>query len=230
MSSIRQDPVLTLNVAISLCGLFLVLILAFNAPAIHEGFSWRKTLVGSVFSLICILGIFASLFPGQCSETLHLREEGVGFTSHRTHDSSHHPDCREFSAHVVQIRSHRLCAACTGLLIGALIALVGTAFYFFMGGHIDEVGLWTVWTGAAGLILGFSQLRFRNLVRLLMNVFFVLGAFLLLVGTDYIVESLFADLFLTALIVLWISTRIQLSQWDHRRICSNCESPCGDQK
>jgi uncharacterized membrane protein YfcA len=63
-----------------------------------------------------------------------------------------------------------------------------------------------------------------------MNVFFVLGAFLLLVGTDEIVESLFVDLFLTALILLWISTRIQLSQWDHRKICSNCESPCGDQK
>jgi hypothetical protein len=127
---------------------------------------------------------------------------------------------------VIQIKGHRLCAACTGLLLGALIALIGTALYFFGGGYIEGVGLWTALIGAAGIALGFSQLKFRSFARLTLNVFFVLGAFLILVGIDELIESLFVDLFLVALIVFWILTRIQLSQWDHRRTCDSCISPC----
>lgn len=226
MLTIRYNPVLILNIAISLCGLFVVLMLAFDAPVIHENFIWRKPLVGSVFSLICVLGIFAALFPSQCSQTLHFRGENTHSTSHRTHDPSHHPDCEGFSGHVIKIRGHRLCAACTGLLLGALIALIGTAFYFFGGGHAEGSGLQIVLIGAVGIVLGFFQLKFRSFARLTLNVFFVLGAFLILVGIDEITESLFIDLFLVALIVFWILTRIQLSQWDHQRICSSCESPC----
>jgi hypothetical protein len=55
---------------------------------------------------------------------------------------------------------------------------------------------------------------------------FVLGAFMVLVGIDAVVESLFADLLLLAFIVFWIFTRILLSQWDHWRICGNCKSQC----
>jgi len=127
---------------------------------------------------------------------------------------------------VIKIKGHRLCAACTGLLLGALTALIGTAFYFFGGRRIEEAGLWAVLIGVAGMVLGFFQLKFRSFARLTLNVFFVLGAFLILVGIDEITESLFVDLFLVALIVFWILTRIQLSQWDHQRICSSCESPC----
>jgi len=56
---------------------------------------------------------------------------------------------------------------------------------------------------------------------------FVFGAFLVLVGIDALAENLFVDLFLTVLISFWILTRIQLSQWDHSRICRDCKSPCG---
>ena len=119
-----------------------------------------------------------------------------------------------------------LCAACTGLLLGALIALIGTAFLFFGGWPIGEVGLPAVLIGVIGTVLGFFQLKFRGFIRLVLNVFFVLGAFLILVGIDELTGSLFVDLFLVAFIVFWILTRIQLSQWDHWRICHDCKSPC----
>jgi len=228
MSNMRYYFFLIFAIGVSIFGLFTVLIIGINPPMIYGSFFWRKPLIGSIFSLICILGIFAALFPKQCSQTFHFRKENMNLTSHRIHATSHHPDCdcRKFSAHVIRVGSHTLCAACTGLLLGAIIALVGTTFYFFSGRNVEGVSFSVVLIGTAGIILGFLQLKFRGFLRLLLNTFFVLGAFLILVGIDELAESLFADFFLTALIAFWILTRIQLSQWDHWRICSNCESPC----
>jgi len=226
MTGTRYYLFLIFAMSVSIFGLFVVLILAVNPPIIYESFFWRKPLVGSVFSLICILGIFAALFPNQCSQAFHFRKENVNLNLHRNHATSHHPDCEKFSAHVIHISSHTLCAACTGLLLGAVIALVGTAFYFFGGWHIEDAGFPAVLIGVTGTFLGFFQLKFRSFIRMILNVFFVLGAFLILVGIDTIIESLFVDFFLSALTAFWILTRIQLSRWDHWRICSSCKSPC----
>jgi hypothetical protein len=211
--------------SVSIFGLLVVLMIGINPPTIYESFFWRKPLIGSIFSLICILGIFAALFPRRCSQTFHFRKENMNMTSTRIDAASHHPDCGKFSAHVVHVGSHTLCAACTGLLLGAITALAGTAFYFFGGWNI-EIGFPTALTGAVGIVLGFLQLKFRGFIRLILNMFFVFGAFLILIGIDQLTKSLFVDFFLVALIAFWILTRIQLSQWDHWRICSNCESQC----
>ena len=225
MPNMRGHSLLIFAIGISIFGLFTVLAISINPPAIYESFLWRKPLIGSVFSLICILGTFAALFPTQCSKTFHFRKENMSLTS-QIHRSSHHPDCGKFSAHVIRVGNYTLCAACTGLLLGAIIALVGTGFYFFSGWNVEGVSFPVVLIGTAGIILGFLQLKFRSFLRLLLNTLFVLGAFLILIGIDELAQSLFADFFLIALIAFWILTRIQLSQWDHWRICSNCESRC----
>jgi hypothetical protein len=59
-----------------------------------------------------------------------------------------------------------------------------------------------------------------------MNMLFVLGGFLILVGMDELTGSLFVDLFSIALIVFWLFTRILLSQWDHWKICRKCGRVC----
>ena len=225
MVNMRYCSFLIFAISVSIFGLFTVLMIGINPPTIYESFSWRKPLIGSIFSLICILGIFAALFPTQCSQTFHFRKENMNLTSHRIRAASHHPDCGKFSAHMIHVRNHALCAACTGLLLGAIIAIAGTAFYFFDGWNI-EVSFPAVLIGTVGIVLGFLQLKFRGFVRLILNMFFVLGAFLILIGIDELTKSLFVDFFQAAMIVFWILTRIQLSQWDHWRICSNCESQC----
>jgi len=226
MSNNRYDPVLTFSIGVSIFGILIVLLLALNPPITYEEFFWRKPLVGSVFSLICMLGIFAALFPKQCSQAFHFRRENMHFPSHQTNATSHHPDCERFSAHVIQVGARTLCAACTGLLLGAFVAFIGTVFYFFGGWQIEEVSFPIVLIGLVWVTFGFLQFKFRGFVRSILNALFVLGASLILVGIDELTESLIIDLFLVALIVFWILTRIQISQWDHWRICSGCESPC----
>jgi hypothetical protein len=226
MPKMQCDFVLALNIIVSIFGLLIMLLFAFNPPLINESFLLRKFLIGSVFSFICIFGAFAALFPSLCSKVFCFQTDGVKDASHRTKSASHHPDCREFSTHVIHMNDRTLCAACTGLLLGALIALIGTILCFFSGLCIEKVSFAAVLIGVAGIILGFLQFKFRGFIRLTLNVFFVLGAFLILVGIDELTKSLPIDLFLAALVVFWIVTRIQISQWDHWRICSNCESPC----
>lgn len=214
------------------------MIFTFNPPPVHEDFLFRKLMIGSIFGLICISGILAALFPRHCSQifkfwkTVHSREHS-GAAKLASHSGSfalngHHPNCEGFSAHVFQINSRTFCTACTGLLLGGVIAFIGTALYFFGNLPVEEGGPWLIWVGVLGVGSGLFQFRAKaSYVRLSLNVFFVVGAFLVLVGLDELTQNLFGDLFLVSLSVLWLFTRISLSQWDHERICYVCnEDTC----
>ena len=219
-------------ISVSFFGLLLVGALALNPPTVRESFLWRKPLIGSLFWLICIFGILAIFFPKQCSAVFdfkkkekheHSDENLFAFHGTRSIVQGHHPDCENFSAHVLRIGDRRFCAACIGLLLGGLISLVGAFLYFFVGWSVGESNLQAVSVGLVGVSFGLFQFKVkRSVVRLVLNSFFVFGALLLLVGIDELAQSVFADLFLVILIVFWLFTRISLSQWNNWRICYTC--------
>jgi len=138
----------------------------------------------------------------------------------------HHPDCGKFSAHVFKLGGKTYCAGCTGLVLGAAASLFGVAFYFFFGLPVEQ-GSFIFWLGFLGVACGLLQYHLFNFggssVHLFLNVTFVFGAFLFLVGVDEIARSLAVDSYLLALNVYWVSTRIVLSRQEHRRICSICD-------
>ena len=227
-----RNSVLMFLISVSFFGLLLVGALALNPPTVRESFLWRKPLIGSLFWLICIFGILAIFFPKQCSAVFDFKKKEKPehsdenlFAFHGTHSivQGHHPDCENFSGHVLRRGDRRFCAACTGLLLGGLISLVGASLYFFVGWSVGESSLQAVFVGLVGVSFGLFQFEVkRNVVRLILNSFFVLGALLLLVGIDELAQSLFADLFLVILVVFWLFTRISLSQWNNWRICYTC--------
>jgi len=226
-----QNLFSTYLVAVSLFGLFLAGILAFYPPVVGESFLWRKPIVGSIFGSICILGILAAFFPKKCSGVFDFRRGEKGSRSHLNHFASHgasltvkghHPDCESFSAHVFRVGSRTFCTSCTGLLLGGLSALAGTILYFFSNWRVEQGSSLLVWVGILGVGFGLFQFTFRGIVRLFLNAFFVFGAFLILTGVDELVRNVKVDLFLIALALFWLFTRISLSQWDHKRICYAC--------
>lgn len=232
---IRTNFILTFAVSVSLFGSFTTLTLALYSQTTQEDIIWRKPLIGSIFTFICMSGIIASFFPRKCSETFDLQKteksaipyvKDPGFQHVSINMKAHHPDCGEFSAHIIHLGGRVLCAACTGLLLGALITLAGNALYFFAGWSIGQVGFLAVLVGQVGIFWGFIQFKFKGYVRLTVNAMFVFAAFLTLVGIDKFAENLFIDLYLIALIIIWLLTRILLSQWDHWRICHSCELEC----
>jgi len=222
---------ITYLVTISLFGLFLAGIMAFYPPVVEENFLWRKPIVGSIFGSICTLGILAVFFPKQCSGVFDFRKEERGSRSYLNHFASHgtsskirghHPDCESFSAHVFQVGKRTFCTACTGLLLGGLSAFAGTILYFFSNWRIEHGSSLLVWVGILGVGFGLFQFKFSGIFRLFLNIFFAFGAFLILIGVDELARSVTVDLFLVALTLFWLFTRISLSKWDHERICYAC--------
>jgi hypothetical protein len=232
----RLNFILPFAIGVSLFGLFTTLMFAFYPSlAIQDNFLWRKPLIGLLFTLICVFGIAAVFFPQKCSETSHsqqtekqpiLETENRNFHEISINFKGHHPDCGRFSAHVAKIKGHVFCAACTGLLFGAFIALTATALYFFAEWNVVGVGLPAVLVGQIGVLLGFVQFKFKSHFRLAVNAFFVFACFLTLAGIDKLAESIFIDLYVIALIIFWLLTRILISQWDHWKICHTCKRSC----
>jgi len=215
----------------SVLGLTTLALFAISSPVSADGFILRKPLVGSIFTLICILGALAVVFPKECNSILGSGGEGKSFVFHAVPSSNlalkgHHINCERFFPHTLRFEGHVLCAACSGLFIGALASLFGAVLYFFVGIELEQLKLLFVAVGAALVIVGFIQFRFPSFTRLVLNAFFVVGAFLVLIGVDALVENLLIDLYLISLIMLWIFTRILLSQWDHSRTCRSCTSEC----
>jgi hypothetical protein len=227
---IRSD--IKYQLLVSFLGLLLIAVLTLFPPAVAEDLSWRKPVIGSIFSSICVLGILAVFSPNQ-----RLRIFSIG-KKNRTIDSDsaklashgtsyalqgHHPTCGKYDAHIFRIKDKTFCAACAGLLVGGLLALAVAAVYFFGDWRVSEYSSLMVLLGIVGVSFGLFQFKFKNLVRLSINTVFVLGALFILIGIDELVHNLFLDLFVVSLIVFWLFTRISLSQWDHQRICSGCE-------
>jgi hypothetical protein len=218
-------------VSASLLGLTSLVLLVVNSSASADSFILRKPLIGSIFLVICVLGALAVALPSRCNSILGATEKGGGFGFHSASTSTrslkgHHFDCEGYVPHTVKLGGRTLCAACSGLLLGAVVAFFGTVTYFFSDAELNRFGLQFLTIGIGLVALGFVQFKFPGLIRLLVNALFVLGAFFVLVAVDALLENLFIDLYVISLMLLWILTRILLSQWDHSRICRSCKIDC----
>ena len=227
---IRSD--IKYQLLVSFLGLFLLATLTAFPPTATGDLSWRKTVIGSIFSSICVLGILAVFSPNQCLRIFNIgkKKRTVGsdsakLVSHGTSNAlqGHHPTCGNYDAHIFRIKGKIFCAACVGLLLGGLLALAGAFIYFFGDWRVAEHSSLTVLLGIVGVSFGLFQFKFKNFIRLSVNTIFVLGTLLILIGIDELVHSLIFDLFVVSLIIFWLFTRISLSHWDHERICSDCE-------
>lgn len=225
----------TLFLLISLLGLCLITVLTFHLQTLSVDLPWRKPLVGSIFASICLLGVAAGLSPSKCSQAFHFKRKSQKRSSHTIETAGaekrtfplrgHHPSCGNFSAHVFQLGNRTFCAGCTGLILGAIISLLGVILYFFSDLSAERGGFIVFWLGFVGVVCGLLQYNLkvkRSFVHLFLNVIFVFCAFLLLVGIDATTHNLVIGFYFNALSVFWILTRIVLSQQDHQRICATC--------
>jgi hypothetical protein len=217
---------------VSFLGLFYIAMLTSFPPATTGSIFWRKPLIGLIFSSICVLGILAVFTPNKCLRILDIGKKNttLGSDSAKVAPNGtsyalqgHHPTCGNFSAHIFRIKGKTFCAACVGLLFGGLSALASAAVYFFGDWQVAEHSSLIVLLGIVGVSVGLFQIKFKNIIRLFVNTIFVLGNLSILIGIDELIHSLFMDLFVVSLIIFWLFTRISLSQWDHERICSDCE-------
>lgn len=224
---LTQNLVATLFLILSMSGVSLIVIMTVSTTSMQDVF-WRKPFFGSLFCIECTLGIFAGIFPSRCSGFLHfnITQSINPITDGKKMLLGHHPSCGRFSTHIINLRGKVLCAGCTGLIFGAILSLLGAVLYFFLDFSIALDPFFPLWLGVTGVCSGLLQYHLfnwgGNIVHLLINVYFVFGAILFLIAIDSITKNWITELYFVVLTILWIITRIKLSQADHKRICTVC--------
>jgi hypothetical protein len=220
---------LKLCISFSVLGLVILPFLLFQPVKFEVDFQNGSFLVGLVYSSVCLLGMTAVFYPKKCQGTFAFRENDVlerssGQPTGRSEPrfEGHHPTCSKFEGNRIRIRGVVLCAACAGLLLGAIFVLIGTVFYFFFETVFPIADMKILLVGNAAMVLGLAQFVFRGSLKLLVNALFVVGSFVTLVAADLIGGSLFIDLYVLGLIVFLLLTRIMISEWNNKRICLNC--------
>jgi len=222
-------------IVVSLAGLGLLSVLVFHSEVSIMDSQFRKQLATTVFILICLLGILAGKFPSTCLNMIDIKgsrktssysSSEISSIKEKVRYVGHHPVCGNFSSHTISFGKNVYCGGCTGLILGAIISVIGSLIYVLFELNLGGVSQLLFWTGFIWVILGLIQHSIRNLggvvVHLLLNVLFVVGAFFLLVAIDVITESFVLELYLFGLIFYWIFARTKLSQLEHGKICATC--------
>jgi hypothetical protein len=229
------DLTMVFLISISMFGLILSMVFVASSSIPADDFAFRKIVAGSTFAAVCILGIMSGLYPTSCSGIFDLEREERNTPSYgKSHGRSfqgHHPNCGSFSSHVLRIGERKFCASCSGLVVGAVVALFGTGICFFGNVRLAVGTPLLASVGAFGVTLGLlhpTVLRLTSCARFLAGILFVAGSFLVFVSVENSARNTLIDLFFVALSVLWILTKISLSKWEHQRICSQCSlESCG---
>jgi len=219
-------------VCVSFFGLALALFFVVTSPlAAQDSFALRKPVVGSTLDVVCVLGVFAVLYPESCAGIAGLKKQGApvhNFSETRGRTlRGHHVVCVPYSTHVMHVGNRLFCATCSGLLVGAIIVLVCIGLFFFGNLSVGGNPFMLVSVGVAGVIAGLLYpvvpVRFqRGFTRFLVGILLAVGSFLIVAGVEETAGSLSLDFFFVALSVLWLATKMSLSQWEHRRICAQC--------
>ena len=195
----------------------------------------QKGNVTVAFGAICILGIAAGTSPSRCNRLFmhfqtdkptHIEEGGISQNKQISY-RGHHPTCGNFSSHVIQIGGKIYCAGCAGLIVGAIIALAGTASYFFLQDLSAQLVTAFFWAGLAGVTVGLLQYElFVNKASLhfVLNIIFVVGALLLLIGVNEMNGSLSLSIYFLLVILFLINARSTLSRLEHEKKCSICKA------
>ncbi len=232
----------------SILSSFLIGIMINSQPISIESPTIRTSVVGLIFTIICIFGILAALFPKQCSSTLHSNKD-TNFKPSKTTKYAknhfkknstvfnitivhgHHIMCKEFAHHEFQILGKTFCIGCYGLLSGVILSLSVMILYLLGFWFIKEYTFnIIVWFGIIGVNLGLTKPLLttlkRKILRYLIEVIFVFGIFALLVTIDLALKNLTVDLYLILLSLYWLWTKITVTRFDHDKTCSMCVPKC----
>jgi hypothetical protein len=212
-------------VAAAVFGSVLIPFLLFHPNFHADQLVLRRPLIATLFSVVCILGVVAVFYPSKCRMMFKKPKGPLGTTNtsaSAVQFKGHHPDCPKFSVNRVTVGGRVFCAACSGLLVGAIAALV--AIVMFALGLFDAASgsLWVLLVGEALMLLGLAQINMGGYVKLAVNALFVVGSCISLVVIDLVAQNLLLDGYLLGLIVFMLWLRIQLSEWKNKKTCLAC--------
>jgi len=212
-------------VAVCVFGLALIplLLLQPNLQIFQSPF--RRPFVSAIYGAVCIAGIVAVFYPGKCRMTFQNSNSSPKYSkpsASAVEFKGHHPTCKEFSGNRITIRGSVFCSACSGLLIGAIVALVGIVLFSLGFFNFGSSFLWVLVFGEVLMLVGLAQIKMHGYVKLTANALFVVGSSLCLIVSDMVGQNLLIDAYSLGIIVVMLWFRILLSEWNNKRTCLKC--------
>lgn len=215
----HQTKIQLSYIVLSFLGLLVLTIMKSSLSHPQKRIPHQSFVVTSLFVIICIFGMIVAVFPHFFSRL---------DSSNTSRFRGHHPICSKFKNHVLHWKERTLCSGCTGLAIGAMLAIIYSFFYIISGELLREKSV-LFWIGfmlvGLGLIQHFIDMGFP-IIHLILNIFLVLGSSMLLFYMDSIGVGISLASFQLSLILFWIITRIRLSQHEHVKVCIKCGLGC----
>lgn len=212
-------------VVVAVFGLALVPLILLQSNLQGDHLLFRRPLIGALYSAVCVLGVVAVFYPVKCR--LMFRKPNASTNPNTPAHSSvqfrgHHPDCEKFNTNRITIKGRAFCAACSGLLIGAIAAMVGIVLFSLGFFHLGLGSMGVLVAGEVLMLVGLAQIKMKGYSKIAMNAVFVIGSFNILVVADLVGQSLLLDLYVLGLIVFLLWLRILLSEWHNKRTCLAC--------
>jgi hypothetical protein len=192
-----------------------------------------RIFVGIPFILSCLIGITLAFYPGSIRRIIKNRMKKTTKTNAKKTTRKrigHHPDCDCFKNHRIRVNGKTYCSGCLGISIGCLISIILMVFYILNYFNLSTGIVFYL------VILGFFIIGFVFIEIILNNrytTFHIITNSLLIIGFLIIVIGIVEStgnknygIISIIFSVLWLDTRIQLSQLNHKKICRSCNSSC----
>jgi hypothetical protein len=142
----------------------------------------------------------------------------------------HHPTCKNFESHTITIGDKKHCAGCTGLALGAVIAILLMSIYILMplemNANVTELFLTTGFIIIGLIFLKIMTMPKRTSTHIISNAGLPLGFFFVVIGAFQLTGDVISGLIAVIISFLWLDTRIQISNWRHSIICKICKKSC----
>jgi hypothetical protein len=231
---LNQTKNITYYLILSGVAVALVLLVALvNASTVNPITIMDKLFVAGAFTLVCIFGISLAIYPKwykKHTKRGHTTETNLQTQKTDRKYKGHHPDCMQFTGHTITTKNITVCAGCIGLSLGSLISILFIVLYIFvlprqpiLTYHIFIIG------GMIMIGLVFLEIMFplRNPgVHVIANSVLVISFLLVTLGILEITGNKIYAMLTILLSFLWLDTRIQLSSWQHSKICDSCTKAC----
>jgi len=230
---LNQTKIVLSYLALSVVGAALLVVFVFMTPVpTCTMVVLEKIFVAGIFILSCVFGISFSLRPNWVRPFISKKDDTVKNHTDALQRSfrGHHPDCKTFEKHRMIYLDKTWCAGCLGLLIGCLLSIILMILYVVVPFQQPPIiarlllffGLLIIGLVYLEIIIGSRH----SIIHVLSNGMLVLSFFFITTSIVELSGKVVYGFFTILLCILWLDTRIQLTRWQHRRLCSSCLQSC----
>lgn len=218
---------------LSIIGASFILLFALLSPSENMDIkTLDKIIIGLAFIICCIFGISLAIKPNWLSSYRNQRSIKNQTMKDRLPipRQGHHPTCGQFEKHTIKFNNKILCAGCTGLILGAVVASVFMVIYIFIEFNVSIIifyffiiiGLVFI---ATNFMLTFFHMKNAG-GQLISSMTLIIGFLFVVLGIFELTGGIIYGLIGIIISFLWLDTRIQLSYWRHSELCNNCKKMC----